>query len=157
ASATGKKPWSGRVTVVAAGVPAQIEVGPLLGAAPIAPVAPLPPPVAPSKNEGAPPAPPPGAPLWAYLVGGAGAVATGVAVGFLVQQGADQKTFDSDCKPVSAHGESTCEHDKGALYRDFGLWVALGSIGVGAMALSTITILRQPSADSKPTDAVKAS
>jgi hypothetical protein len=144
-AAPGKKPWSGKVTVTAGAI-AQIVIGGLedaftMGETP----KPAPPSVAPGPDPtggeqlGAPSRK---VPVWAWVSGGLGLAAGGVAVGFAVDQAAAQRGFDAQCK--SSPGNMGCGDRTARLWRDFGLWIGLGTASVAWLTGATVGIATAP-------------
>jgi hypothetical protein len=81
---------------------------------------------------------------WAWPVGGVGVVLACVSVGFLVDEQVVQATIDGNCP-----GGKSCQRGFDAsgantrLYRDFGMFVgtgALGVLGIGAAVVGLVTV-----------------
>jgi hypothetical protein len=144
--ASGKKPWSGKVTVIV-GATSEVVIGGLEDLAPPALPA-LPPPVTPEAAPTPAAARTPAAheravPTWAWVTGGLGIVSAGAAVAFGVDQAAAQRDFDAGCKTLP-RDETACSATSTRLYRDFGLWIGLGAAGVAALTAAAVGALAPP-------------
>jgi hypothetical protein len=142
-AATGKKPWSGKVTVTA-GATAQIVIGGLEDAPDPGPrdmAAPAAPGADPTDG-GQLGVPSRKVPVWAWVSGGLGLAAGGVAVAFAVDQAAAQRDFDAHCK--SSPGNAGCGDRTARVWRDFGLWVGLGTASVAWLTGATVGIATAP-------------
>ena len=105
-----------------------------------------------------------GPPVWAWVVGGAGVVALGAAVGF----GADGLITKSNLDNLCSGNLSTCKVATPAQSqaitqinaqkdRDLGLFVGLGTAGAAAFTVGLVRVLSGPKAPEKSTGALVVS
>jgi hypothetical protein len=125
-SAPGKRPWSGKVTVIA-GAAAEVVLAGLED---------LPPPLVLAPRSR-------GVPAWAWASGGVGLASGVVAIVFAAEQAAAQSQFNAQCKDSASPNVTSCDTQKGALWRDFGLALGFGAAGVATLA-ATIAIAGSP-------------
>lgn len=91
-------------------------------------------------------------PSWAWLSGGAGILLAGASVGFAVSQASTQSDIDAHCPPPAAlcrpGYDYAAANDR--LYRDFRLFVGLGTGALVALGAGVTFILAAPRAKSAP-------
>ncbi len=139
ATGGGYEPFEGSVVVEPKVRGAVIRVEPKK-----VPEAPPPPPVAPPPPKATPKPPPPPpeeAPIWPYVVGGAGVIAMAVAVVFVVDSAAAGSDLDEVCgaeERDGCPGDYDFESPRGREIRGFGLFVGLGVAGLAATTVGAI-------------------
>ena len=149
ATAPGKKPFSTKLQLVAAGA-SQVDITfDDLSNATVAPGTVAPQTAPPTINQQAPLGPTHdtatpkshgSVPTWAWITGGVGVVSTGLAIGFLADQAAAQSTADANCFRAN-YSHAVCDPLATRLHRDYGLWIGFGAVGVVGLGAATVGIV----------------